>query len=114
MRQVTAQAAAAFNSGLPFGKSNTSVIVDEFKTKLTLFGHTIAHKLKPLSNDSNDNITGVIITNAGYFTNTTKERLNGLSNVSVNQSKGEWFLNGLLWNGENTLIPDDGTEWSYY
>lgn len=48
--------------------------------------------------DSLDN--SLVITNAGWKSNTTKERLNGLPNVSIQQKKGEWFLNGTAWNGE--------------
>lgn len=40
------------------------------------------------------------ITNAGWRSNTTKERLNGLPNVKINQSKGDSYLNGKEWNGE--------------
>jgi hypothetical protein len=39
------------------------------------------------------------ITNAGWFTNTTKERLNGIPGVSICQKKGDWYLNGRKWDG---------------
>jgi hypothetical protein len=44
--------------------------------------------------------TGVYITNCGWFTNTTKDRLNALRGVSIKQIKGAWYLNGKEWNGE--------------
>lgn len=44
------------------------------------------------------------ITNCGWFSNTTKERLNALPNVSINQNKGVWYLNGEVWNGEPVKI----------
>ena len=57
-----------------------------------LFGNLIAtleHK-----------VGGVMkITNPGYRSNTTKERLNALPNVNIRQVRGEWFLNGQAWNG---------------
>ena len=34
------------------------------------------------------------VTNAGWPTTTTRERLNGLPNVSVHQAKGVQYLNG--------------------
>jgi hypothetical protein len=50
-------------------------------------------------------VGGVLkVTNAGWKSNTTKERLNGLPRVSIQQKKGEWYLNGQLWNGELTQV----------
>jgi hypothetical protein len=43
---------------------------------------------------------GLWISNAGWASNTTKERLNGLPDVSICQKKGEWYLNGHAWRGE--------------
>lgn len=40
------------------------------------------------------------ITNAGYFTVTTKERLNGLTGVSISQKDYVWYLNGKEWDGK--------------
>lgn len=40
------------------------------------------------------------ITDAGWDSKTTKERLNGLSGVSINARRGVWYLNGREWNGE--------------
>lgn len=39
------------------------------------------------------------ITNAGWFSATTKERLNGLPGVSIFQKAGNWYLNGKEWDG---------------
>jgi hypothetical protein len=44
------------------------------------------------------------ISNAGWASNTTKERLNGLPNVRVQQKNWNWFLNGVEWNGEWTRV----------
>lgn len=58
---------------------------------LLLFGNEIAEW-------RNDKLW---ITNAGWFSVTTKDRLNKIPLVkSVQQVKGEWFLNGKKWNGE--------------
>ena len=44
------------------------------------------------------------ISNAGWATNTTKERLNGLPGVRVNQKNYQWFVNGIPWTGEPVYI----------
>lgn len=43
---------------------------------------------------------GLWITNAGWPTRTTKERLNALPNVYIQQKKGKWYLNGDEWDGD--------------
>jgi hypothetical protein len=43
---------------------------------------------------------GLHISNAGWATKTTKERLNDFSGVSIQQKNFEWFLNGKSWGGE--------------
>lgn len=94
MRKITQNAIHAFNNNTPFSQDNTSVHVVNGTTTLLLHGNTIAIK------DS----SGLRVTNAGWFTNTTKERLNGLLGVSVYQRKGSWYLNGELWDGELILV----------
>lgn len=42
---------------------------------------------------------GLWITNAGWPSTTTKERLNGIPDVSIVQKKGQWYLNGHAWDG---------------
>ena len=44
------------------------------------------------------------ITDAGWATNTTKERLNALPGVSIYQKNFEWFLNGKKWTEEKIRI----------
>ena len=61
---------------------------------MILFGNIIAERVN----------NELIICNCGYPTNTTKERLNGLPNVSIVQCKGEWYLNGEKWNGKPTKV----------
>lgn len=43
--------------------------------------------------------TGIEISNGGWSSNTTKERLNGLPNVRIIQKNSQWFLNGERWDG---------------
>jgi hypothetical protein len=44
------------------------------------------------------------ISNAGWESNTTKERLNALPNVRINQKDFVWYLNGKAWGGGWTKI----------
>ena len=93
MRKITKESIQAFLNAQPFNKQNTSVEVLPNVTILKLHSNPIAYKY-------NDPKKTLSITNADWFTNTTKERLNGLPNVSISQSKGVWYLNGKEWNGE--------------
>jgi hypothetical protein len=94
MRKITQQAVQAFYNKEKFNVSNTSVEVEDGKVTMKLFGNTIAGQ------DSK----GVWITDAGWSTRTTFERLNGLDDVRVNKKKGQTYLNGEAWDGEKVYI----------
>lgn len=89
MRKVTNDSVMNFLNGKNCSIGNTTVTVNGNEINLLLFGITIATKIE-------DKIQ---ITNKGYFTNTTKERLNGLPNVNIIQKQKKWFLNGKEWDG---------------
>jgi hypothetical protein len=93
MKDITFDACRKFMAAQPFKRSNTEVIVLPNVTILKLFGNEIAYRY----NDPEKTLT---ITNCGWESNTTKERLNGIDGVKIYQRKGEWYLNGELWNGE--------------
>jgi hypothetical protein len=93
MRKITQQAVAAFNNAESFKNGNTKVIVKPNVTVLLLFNNEIAYKY-------NDPEKSLSITSAGWESNTTKERLNGLDRVSIQQKAGIWYLNGKKWEGE--------------
>ena len=96
MRKITNEAVSAFLDRKPFKKSNMKVQLDFGGVwKLKLHGNTIA---------SIDEMNMLSISNAGWASNTTKERLNGLPNVRVQQKNWNWFLNGVEWNGEWTRV----------
>ena len=97
MRKITKEAINAFYSGKTFNKSNTHVRVLSNVTILSLHGNDIAF----LYNDPGRTLS---ITNAGYFSYTTKERLNGLPGVSIYQKNFAWYLNGEKWDGSLTDI----------
>lgn len=88
MRQITKLAIAAFQTATPFNQANTTVLVVGQTVELRLHGNLIALR---------DSAGALHVSSAGWETNTTKERLNGLPGVSVNQSKGQWYLNGRKW-----------------
>jgi len=93
MRTITEKAIEKFLNAETFKSSNTSVEVLPNVTILKLFGNPIAYRY-------NDPERTLSITNCGYKTATTKERLNALPNVNIKQVKGKWFLNGAEWDGE--------------
>lgn len=93
MRQITSDSINAFLNARKFNRQNMSVEVLPNVTILKLHGNSIAFKY------NNPEIT-LSITNCGWFSNTTKERLNALPNVNIYQKNFEWFLNGEKWDGE--------------
>jgi hypothetical protein len=86
MRQVTKQIAEAFLNGKAKVTKNTTT---DGKS-LYLFGNKIAEHRED----------GLYITNCGWPTKTTKERLNGLDGVNIHQAKNKWYLNGNEWDGD--------------
>lgn len=86
MKQITRQVVSAFMQGGAKKVSNTQT---DGKS-LWLFGNKIAEHRED----------GLYITNCGWMSKTTKERLNGIDGVTINQSKGKWYLNGEEWDGD--------------
>jgi hypothetical protein len=99
MRQITKESVKAFLNGNKFNKSNMNVTVEPNVTILKYQGNAIAYKY-------NDPEQTISITNCGWESNTTKERLNGVINLSglnigrIYQKKWQWYLDGKEWNGE--------------
>ena len=91
MRKITQETCRAFehNTAKTLGNTHTD------GTTLFLHGNAIARHTD----------AGLEVTNAGWFSNTTKERLNGLGGVGIFQKKGEWYLNGKLWDGQWVNVP---------
>lgn len=87
MRQVTKDVVDAFMARVASSKGNSHTD----GTTLFLHGNAIARHTPQ----------GIEITMAGWETVTTRERLNGIPGVSVNQSKGEQYLNGKKWENCN-------------
>lgn len=90
MRKITRDAVDAFYGGYNYKNSNTEVIHEGTATVYLLHNNGIARRI-------NDKIA---ISLAGWNTNTTRERLNGLRGVKVTTKKGQAYLNGEKWDGE--------------
>ena len=97
MRKITREACQAFENGRNYKKNNTQVIShNENKIRMYLHGNVIAYRGKE----------GTYISNGGWPSRTTKERLNGLTGVHIQQRNFVWYLNGVEWNGEWFRIAD--------
>ena len=96
MRQITQDSVSAFMNHMNFSRSNTDVLPDSAnRHTMFLFDNAIARF----------NHNGELeICDGGYQSATTKERLNGLPNVTVYQRQGQWFLNDKPWDGEWTVV----------
>jgi len=93
MRQITEESVQAFNQAKAFKKANMEVEVLPNVTIMKLHGNSIAFRY-------NDPERTLSITNCGWQTNTTKDRLNGIDGVNISQKRGVWFLNGVEWDGK--------------
>jgi hypothetical protein len=93
MRTITQKAVNAFMNAQKFKLSNTEVMVFDNVTILLYQNNPIAY----LYNDPKRTLS---IQNCGWFSNTTKERLNGLPNVKISQKNFIWYLNGKEWDGK--------------
>ena len=94
-RKITQESIDKFLSRVPFKKANMEVDQCYGQYRLKLHGNTIAVL---------DEFNMLSISNAGWESTTTKERLNGLPHVRIHQRKFQWYLNGNEWNGEWTRV----------
>jgi hypothetical protein len=93
MRKITEQSVDAFMNARQFKKDNMTIEVLPNVTVMKLYGNAIAYRF----NDPERTLT---ITNRGWFTNTTKERLNAIPGVHIHQKNWQWYLNGEVWDGD--------------
>ena len=97
MRKITEQIVRAFRRG----ENRTIGNSRSFDGSLYLFDNKIAEFRSG----------SLWITNAGWSSTTTKERLNGLPDVNIVQRRGVWYLNGVEWSGEWVEVGSWG-EWA--
>lgn len=90
MRQVTQNVSNAFANNVPFKSGIDKVVVTDNTTQMILHESIIAEKING----------ELFISHCGYQTNTTKDRLNGIDGVRIQQIKGKWYLNGEFWSGK--------------
>ena len=95
MRKITQESVKNFIDGVPFKKSNMSVTREGTIYYLKLHNNKIAARLED---------GRMWISNAGWDTPTTKERLNGLPGVNIIQRNWNWILNGMQWDGTPIFI----------
>jgi hypothetical protein len=94
-RKITQESVQKFLDGVPFKKSNMEVSREGTIYYLKLHGNKIA----ALESDGK-----MWVSNAGWKSNTTKERLNGLPGVRVHQKNYQWYLNGNAWDGSPQYV----------
>jgi len=94
-RKITQESVQKFLDGVPFKKSNMEVSREGTIYYLKLHGNKIA----ALESDGK-----MWVSNAGWRSNTTKERLNGLPGVRVHQKNYQWYLNGNAWDGSPQYV----------
>ena len=85
MRQITQKIVWAF-------ERRQILRIDNSRTdgqSLWLFGNKIAEWRE----------NGLWVSNGGWDSKTTKERLNGLTGVHIQQRRGTWYLNERAWDG---------------
>lgn len=98
MKKISENAAKAFKEGRPFKRGNTRVEVHPDRVSMFLFGNEIAKReydillRRPVTR----------VRNAGWFSVTTKDRLNALlsSHFFITQRNFIWFLGDRVWNGD--------------
>lgn len=97
MRKITEEMCSTLMHLEARDLGNTQVRIEAMQmgiptiASMYLFGNKIATYHSPTNT--------LEITNCGWFTNTTRDRLNGLPGVSISQKKFVWYLNGEVWDG---------------
>tara|TARA_R100000008_G_C3482387_1_gene114528 strand:- start:49 stop:372 length:324 start_codon:yes stop_codon:yes gene_type:complete len=96
MRKITIDAVNAFHNGNKFKRGNTEVKTYPHSNyrELILHGNIIAELGEQ----------GLYISSCGYPTMTTKERLNGIRGVNIEQKNWNWYLNGEYWDGSRIKV----------
>lgn len=105
MNQITRDARDALIRGYPFRRSNTRVERRGDRRALIVHGNEIAFISLVDST--------LHITNAGWPTQLTRNRLNALPGVSITQRNFKWYLNGEPWDGSWTQVAQMGESWDF-
>lgn len=97
MKKITKETVNAFNNSVKFNKANNQIEVLPNVTIMKLHGNEIAYRY-------NDTQKTLSISACGWLTNTTKERLNSIEGVNIQQKNFAWHLNGKEWDGNLITI----------
>jgi len=108
MSKITQESIDAFMAGREFSKQNMSVAIRPWQYAtpaidsviLCLHGNPIARYV------SGQRDRTLMVCDGGWQTVTTRERLNGIPGVRVNQKDRQWYLNGVEWDGSWTYVTD--------
>lgn len=107
MRKITQESIDAFVAGVEFNKQNMQVSIRPWQHSsvtnsviLSLHDNPIARYIEGQRGRT------LMVCDGNWQTVTTKERLNGIPGVSVNQRKGDWYLNGHKWDGSWTFVVE--------
>ena len=110
MRQITRKIVEKFNKNENFKLNNTRIEHQTIFTKPTTIMYLHNNLIAQRQNNE------LRITNSGWFSNTTKERLNGLLDSigfdKIYQKNFEWFLADKKWNGKPIKLLKDN-RWEY-
>lgn len=103
-KKITMDSVHAFLANKEFHRENMEVNSNDDVTYLRLHGNTIATKTKD---------GRIYISNCGWFTKTTKERLNYLLDnynfPKIYQKNWTWFINDQPWFGSKICIYNPNT-----
>lgn len=106
MRKITRSAIDAFVAGAEFSRDNTRVEVRPFKLASEPSVILVLHNNPIAAYVESAGVSSLQVCDGNHQTNTTKERLNGLPGVRVHQKAGQWYLNGVAWDGYWTHVGD--------
>jgi hypothetical protein len=97
---VSRNAARALHNGAKYSNGKNTRVLDG---RLMLHGNIIAEAMGEQT----------LIRTCGWFTLTTRDRLNALEGVSVHQRRGKWYLRDgeghIEWDGDDIIVGRDGT-----
>jgi hypothetical protein len=122
MRKITQLAVKKFLNHENFVMGNTNVWTSPNITKKngTEYTTTIISKMILHNNEIATKVgkgDSILIDTCGWFSVTTKERLNGLLDTlglpKIQQKNFKWYLMGKEWNGKEVRINTKTHEWEY-
>ena len=109
MRRITELAVRKFLNHENFRMGNTDVWSGHERSRMLLHYNEIATKER--------NSDSILIDSCGWFSVTTKERLNGLLDTlglpKIQQKNFRWYLMGKEWNGKEARINLRTHDWEY-